>query len=118
MPASIYSVPESVSGTWERIFRGIGVMDVQKINVTNVLQGTTEDVVEQIFKIFIGQIHDKIQKDDPAQALDFAFLVAGNGIAALLNQVADHQIDDMAKLLHEMVDEATENLKAMQIKKS
>ncbi|WP_180056592.1 hypothetical protein [Acinetobacter sp. YH12090] len=28
MPASIYSVPESVSGTWERIFRGIGVMDI------------------------------------------------------------------------------------------
>lgn len=93
-------------------------MEAQQINVTNVLQGTTEQVVDQIFKVFIGQIHDRMQKDDPAQALNFAFLVAGNGIAALLNQVADHQLDDMAKLLHEMVDEATENLKAMQIKKS
>jgi hypothetical protein len=59
-----------------------------------------------------------MQKNDPAQALDFAFLVAGNGIAALLNQVADNQVDDMAGLLHDMVDEATENLKAMQTKKS
>lgn len=93
-------------------------MKAQKIDVTNVLQGTTEDIANQIFKIFIGQVHDKMQKNDPAQALDFAFLVAGNGIAGLLNQVADHQIDDMANLIHEMVDEATENLKAMKIKKS
>ncbi|MFV5490214.1 hypothetical protein [Acinetobacter sp. ASP199] len=93
-------------------------MKAQKIDVTNVLQGTTEDIANQIFKIFIGQVHDKMQKNDPAQALDFAFLVAGNGIAGLLNQVADHQLDDMAKLLHEMVDEVTENLKAMKIKKS
>ncbi|MEZ2774752.1 hypothetical protein ACBP83_13175 [Acinetobacter pseudolwoffii] len=93
-------------------------MKAQQINVTNVLQGTTEQVVDQIFKVFIGQIHDHMQKNDPAQALDFAFLVAGNGIAALLNQVADNQVDDMAGLLHDMVDEATENLKAMQTKKS
>lgn len=93
-------------------------MKAQKIDVTNVLQGTTEDIANQIFKIFIGQVHDKMQKNDPAQALDFAFLVAGNGIAGLLNQAADHQIDDMANLIHEMVDEATENLKAMKIKKS
>ena len=93
-------------------------MNAQKINVTNVLQGTTEQVVDQIFRVFIGQVHDRIQKDDPDQALKFAFLVAGNGITGLLNQVADHQIDGMAKLLHEMVDEATENLKAMNIKKS
>lgn len=93
-------------------------MKAQQINVTNVLQGTTEQVVDQIFKVFIGQIHDRMQKDDPARALDFAFLVAGNGIAGLLNQAADHRVDDMAKLLHEMVDEATENLKAMKMKKS
>lgn len=92
-------------------------MKAQQINVTNVLQGTTEQVVDQIFKVFIGQVHDKMQANDPAQALEFAFLVAGNGIACLLNQVADHQIDDMSKLIHDMVDEATENLKARNVKK-
>ncbi|WP_374854461.1 hypothetical protein ACEWX4_07695 [Acinetobacter indicus] len=39
MPASIYSVPESVSGTWERIFRGIGVMDIQRIKELALANG-------------------------------------------------------------------------------
>ena len=91
-------------------------MKAQKINVTNVLQGSTENIADQIFRVFIGQVHDNMQKNNPDQALEFAFIVAGKGIAGLLNQVADHQIDDMAKLLHELVDEATENLKLQNTK--
>ncbi|WP_180036713.1 MULTISPECIES: hypothetical protein [unclassified Acinetobacter] len=42
MPASIYSVPESVSGTWERIFRGIGVMDIKEVVKTAILRNSHE----------------------------------------------------------------------------
>ncbi|WP_411684263.1 DUF551 domain-containing protein [Acinetobacter indicus] len=42
MPASIYSVPESVSGTWERIFRGIGVMDIKEVVKTAILRNSNE----------------------------------------------------------------------------
>ena len=93
-------------------------MKAQKINVTNVLQGSTDEIADQIFKVFIAQVHDNMQKNDPRQALHFAFIIAGKGIAGLLNQVADNQVDDMAKTIHDMVDEVTENLKAIQIKKS
>lgn len=101
-----------------RVWPLVKNMKAQKINVTNVLQGSTSDIADQIFRIFIGQVHDNMNKNNPEQALEFAFLVAGKGIAGLLNQVADSQIDDMAKVLHDMVDEVTENLKAIQTKKS
>ena len=58
------------------------------------------------------------KKNDPRQALHFAFIIAGKGIAGLLNQVADNQVDDMAKTIHDMVDEVSKNIKTMQIKKS
>ena len=91
-------------------------MKAQKINVTNVLQGSTEDIADQIFRVFVGQIHDKMQKNNPEQALDFAFIVAGKGITGLLNQVADNQIDAMAKVIHDLVDEVHENLKTKNTK--
>ena len=91
-------------------------MKSEKINVTNVLQGSTEDIADQIFRVFIGQIHDNMNKNNPSQALEFAFLVAGKGVAGLLNQVADNQVDDMAKVLHDMIDEVTEHLKSKNTK--
>ena len=93
-------------------------MKVQEISAPTVLHGTNEEIVNQIFNVFIGQIHDNIQKQNSDQALEFAYLVAANGIGGLLNQVADNQLDDMAKLLHKLVDESVQAFRTIQTKKS
>lgn len=53
------------------------------------LEGTPEQIAEQIFQKFIGPMFDHLKKTNPEMALRFGFCVAGNAIACYMNSCDD-----------------------------
>ncbi|WP_151837567.1 hypothetical protein [Acinetobacter ursingii] len=53
------------------------------------LEGTPEEVAEQIFQKFVGPMFDHLKKNDPEMALRFGFCVAGNANACYMNSCSD-----------------------------
>lgn len=48
------------------------------------LEGTTEEIAEQVFKKLIYPIYDELKKTDPVLAKRFGYCVSGNAIASYL----------------------------------
>ncbi|WP_287906577.1 hypothetical protein [Acinetobacter sp.] len=53
------------------------------------LEGTTEDIAEQVFQKLIYPIYDELKKTDPVLAKRFGYCVAGNAIASYLGGHTD-----------------------------
>ncbi|NLN56934.1 MAG: hypothetical protein GX151_03055 [Gammaproteobacteria bacterium] len=62
-----------------------------------VLEGTSAEVAEQIFKQMIGPMFDHLNKTNPQAAIEFGYCVAGNAIACYLNCLND--VDQAEKLI-------------------
>ena len=49
------------------------------------LEGTTEEIAEQVFQKLIYPIYDELKKTDPVLAIRFGYCISGNAIASYLN---------------------------------
>lgn len=56
------------------------------------LEGTPQEIAEQIFQKFVGPMFDHLRKTDPEMALHFGFCVAGNALACYINSCEN--VDD------------------------
>lgn len=53
------------------------------------LEGTTEEIAEQVFQKLIYPIYNELKKTDPVLAKRFGYCVSGNAIASYLNAHRD-----------------------------
>ena len=60
-------------------------MEIKSLN----LDGTVDEIAEQLFKQMIGPIFDHLAKTDPELAVEFGFCIAGNAIASYMNSLDD-----------------------------
>ncbi|MFW2079711.1 hypothetical protein ACNPQK_01825 [Acinetobacter guillouiae] len=60
-------------------------MEIKSLN----LDGSVDEIAEQLFKQMIGPIFDHLAKTDPELAVEFGYCIAGNGIACYMNSLKD-----------------------------
>ena len=60
-------------------------MEIKSLN----LDGSVDEIAEQLFKQVIGPIFDHLSKTDPELAVEFGYCIAGNGIACYMNSLDD-----------------------------
>ena len=53
------------------------------------LEGTIEEIAEQVFKKLIYPIYDELKKTDPVLAKRFGYCISGNAIASYLSSLND-----------------------------
>lgn len=53
------------------------------------LEGTSEEIAEQVFLKLIYPIHEELKKTNPILALRFGYCISGNAIASYLGSHAD-----------------------------
>ena len=53
------------------------------------IEGSVDEIAEQLFKKMIGPIFDHLAKTDPELAVEFGYCIAGNGIACYMNSFDD-----------------------------
>ncbi len=53
------------------------------------LEGTTEEIAEQVFQKLIYPIYDDLKKTDPILAKRFGYCISGNAIASYLGGHGD-----------------------------
>lgn len=53
------------------------------------LEGTTEEIAEQVFQKLIYPIYDDLKKTDPVLAKRFGYCISGNAIASYLGSHGD-----------------------------
>ncbi|TNL46610.1 hypothetical protein [Acinetobacter bereziniae] len=60
-------------------------MDIKGFDI----EGSVDEIAEQLFKKMIGPIFDHLAKTDPELAVEFGYCIAGNGIACYMNSLND-----------------------------
>ncbi|WP_049044593.1 hypothetical protein [Acinetobacter bereziniae] len=53
------------------------------------IEGSVDEIAEQLFMQMIGPIFDHLAKTDPELAVEFGYCIAGNGIACYMNSLND-----------------------------
>lgn len=53
------------------------------------LEGTSEEIAEQVFLKLIYPIHEELKKTNPILALRFGYCISGNAIASYLSSHTD-----------------------------
>jgi hypothetical protein len=61
------------------------MMDIKGFDI----EGSVDEIAEQLFKKMIGPIFDHLAKTDPELAVEFGYCIAGNGIACYMNSLND-----------------------------
>lgn len=79
------------------------------------LEGTPEQIAEQIFQKFIGPMFDHLKKTDPKMALEFGFCVAGNAVACYVNSCDD--VDQAKDMIVKLTETMTNDIKRSRSKK-
>lgn len=70
------------------------------------IEGSVDEIAEQLFKKMIGPIFDRLAKTDPELAVEFGYCIAGNGIACYMNS-----LDDVSKA-EKLIIESTQSMAA------
>ncbi|ATZ62915.1 hypothetical protein [Acinetobacter bereziniae] len=60
-------------------------MDIKGFDI----EGSVDEIPEQLFKKMIGPIYDHLAKTDPELAVEFGYCIAGNAIACYMNSLND-----------------------------
>ncbi|CEI50759.1 hypothetical protein [Acinetobacter bereziniae] len=77
-------------------------MDIKGFDI----EGSVDEIAEQLFKKMIGPIFDHLAKTDPELAVEFGYCIAGNGIACYMNS-----LDDVAQA-EKLIIESTQTMAA------
>lgn len=75
------------------------------------LEGTTEEIAEQVFKKLIYPIYDELKKTDPVLAKRFSYCISGNAIASYLNSLNDVKLAEklMIELTQKMANDIAQD---------
>jgi len=75
------------------------------------LEGTTEEIAEQVFKKLIYPIYDELKKTDPVLAKRFGYCISGNAIASYLGGHTNVKRAEkiMIELTQKMANEITQD---------
>lgn len=73
------------------------------------LEGTPDEVAEQLFKQMIGPMFNHLAKTSPDLAREFGFCVAGNAVACYLNSFGD--VDLAKKAITELTEKMATDIK-------
>ncbi|BCX74682.1 MULTISPECIES: hypothetical protein [Acinetobacter] len=77
-------------------------MDIKGFDI----EGSVDEIAEQLFKQMIGPIFNHLAKTDPELAVEFGYCIAGNGIACYMNS-----LDDVAQA-EKLIIESTQSMAA------